>query len=185
MKLIVWLGNPGKQYEKTRHNAGFMILDNFVERNKLGTFAYDNKYKGETFQATIDSEKVIFLKPQTFMNLSGESIWAIANFYKIAPADILIIHDEIDLPTGKIQLKLWWSSAGHNWLKSTIEKLWTLQSWSWSGKDFWRLRIGVDRPATKEQVVDYVLSTFKPEEKKLLVEQEANIEKLINEFLGK
>jgi len=177
MKLIVWLGNPGKQYQKTRHNAGFIVLDNFVEGNKLGEFKYDNKYKGEIFQTAINDNKVVFLKPQTFMNLSWEAIGPIAHFYKIKPEDILIIHDEIDLPTGKIQLKLGGSSAGHNGLKSTIEKLWT--------KDFWRLRVGVDRPANQDDVADYVLSTFTPEQKKLLAEQEANIEKLINEFLGK
>lgn len=177
MKLIVWLWNPWKQYEKTRHNVGFAVLDSFVERNTLGTFLYDNKYKGELFQTTVDGEKVIFLKPQTFMNLSWESIWAVANFYKIVPQDILIIHDEIDLPTGKIQLKLGGSSAGHNGLKSAIEKLWS--------PDFWRLRIGVDRPANQNDVADYVLSTFKPEEKELLAEQEEKIQWLINEFLLK
>ena len=177
MRLIVWLWNPGKQYEKTRHNVGFVVLDSFVQRHELGTFIYDNKYKGETFQATVEGEKVIFLKPQTFMNLSWESISAVANFYKIAPEDILVIHDDIDLPVGKIQLKLGGSSAGHNGLKSTIEKLWS--------PDFWRLRIGVDRPANQNDVADYVLSTFKPEEKELLAEQEAKIGSLINEFLIK
>jgi len=177
MKLIVGLWNPGKQYEKTRHNIGFVVLDNFVAWNKLGTFSHDKKYKAELFQAELDGQKVVFLKPQTFMNLSGESIWAIAHFYKISPENILVIHDEIDLPTGKIQLKYGWSSAGHNGLKSTIEKLWI--------KDFWRLRIGVDRPATKEEVVDYVLGTFTPHDKKLLAEQEAAIEVAINEFLEK
>ena len=184
MKLIVWLGNPWKQYEKTRHNIGFVVLDNFVEQNKLGKFTYDNKYKGELFQTTIDEEKVIFLKPQTFMNLSGESIWAIANFYKIAPQNILVIHDEIDLPTGKIQLKLGGSSAGHNWLKSTIEKLWSPDP-AIDGAGFRRLRIGIDRPANQNDVADYVLSTFKPDEKKLLTEQEEKIQSLINEFLLK
>lgn len=154
MKLIVWLGNPWKQYEKTRHNIGFVVLDTLIEK-----------------------KDVIFLKPQTFMNLSGEAVSKIANFYKITPENILIIHDEIDLPTGKIQLKLGWSSAGHNWLKSIIEKLWT--------KDFRRLRIGVDRPATKEQVADYVLSNFTSEERKKITLQQEEIESLINEFLSK
>lgn len=179
MKLIVGLGNPWKQYEKTRHNIGFVVLDNFLKNLNL-EFSIKNlesKFRGLLLECKIDNEKTLFCKPQTFMNLSGESIWAIAHFYKIKSEHILVIHDEIDLPTGKIQLKLGGSSAGHNGLKSTIEKLWT--------KDFWRLRIGVNRPTTKEEVVDYVLSTFKPEEKKFLAEQEAKIENLINEFLSK
>lgn len=177
MKLIVGLWNPWKKYEKTRHNAGCIVLDSFVQGNKIWTFSHNDKYKAELIQTEINKEKIIFLKPQTFMNLSWESIGPIAHFYKIQIQDILIIHDEIDLPTGKIQLKLWWSSAWHNGLKSTIEKLWT--------KDFRRLRIWIDRPTTKEEVADYVLSPFKPDEKKLLAEQEEKIEILINEFLNK
>lgn len=176
MKLIVWLGNPGKEYEKTRHNIGFMIVENFVDREKLGKREYDNKRKWEMFESNIDGQKIIFLKPMEFMNRSWWAVWAIANFYKIDPKDILIIHDDIDLVVGKIQLKLWWSSAGHNWLKSIIEKLWT--------KEYWRLRIWVDRPVNQDQVAEYVLSTFKKEEKKSIESKMGEIEDQIKKFIG-
>ncbi len=177
MKLIVWLGNPGKEYAKTRHNIWFMIIDDFVDREKLGTRTYDNKRKWEMFESNIDTQKLFFLKPLEFMNLSWWAVGALATFYKIEPKDILIIHDDIDLVVGKIQLKLWWSSAGHNWLKSIIEKLWT--------KDFWRLRIGVDRPTNQNHVADYVLTSFKMEEKNLIDDKINDIEQYIHDFLEK
>jgi len=174
MKLIVWLGNPGKEYEKTRHNIWFMIVDDFVDREKLGKREYKNTRKWEMFESNIDGQKIIFLKPMEFMNRSWWALSMVANFYKIEPKDILVIHDDIDLLVGKIQLKLWWSSAGHNWLKSIIEKIWT--------KDFWRLRIGVDRPAHQEDVADYVLHPFKKEEKNLIDDKMDEIGKLIKTF---
>lgn len=134
-------------------------------------FKYDEKYKSELCK----DQDAIFLKPMEFMNRSGWAVSKVANFYKIEPKDILVIHDDIDLPVGKIQLKLGWSSAGHNGLKDIIEKLWT--------KDFWRLRIGVDRPMNQDDVADYVLSTFKKEEKMIIEEKMREIEKLIKEFL--
>ena len=174
MKLIVGLWNPWKEYSATRHNIGFMIVDDFVKGGKWN--GESGKWKGEWQESIIGDQKVIFLKPMEFMNLSGWAISLIANFYKIDPQNILIIHDDIDLPVGKIQLKLWWSSAGHNWLKSTIEKLWT--------KDFWRLRIGVDRPVNQLDVVDYVLNWFTKEEKNLIDDKMNDIETYITTFLS-
>ena len=169
MKLIVWLGNPGQEYEKTRHSIGFFLVDQLVPWSSK----YDEKYKAELYK----DQKVIFLKPMEFMNRSWWAVGAVANFYKIEPKDILIIHDDIDLPVAKIQLKLWWSSAGHNWLKSIIEKIWT--------KDFRRLRIGVDRPVDQSQVSDYVLSNFPKAEKALIEDKMSEIETYIAEFLAK
>ena len=183
MKLVVWLGNPGKEYSKTRHNIWFMIVDDFVDREKLGKREYKNTRKWEMFESNIDglpngqvNQKIIFLKPMEFMNRSWWAVGALANFYKIGPKDILVIHDDIDLIVGKIQLKLWWSSAGHNWLKSIIEKIWT--------NDFWRLRIGIDRPANQEDVADYVLHPFKKEEKNLIDDKMDDIETSIKKFLN-
>jgi len=191
MKLIVWLGNPWKEYATTRHNIGFMMIDDFLKGGKWdewqGKWEYENKRKGEIAEVNIDGQKVVFLKPMEFMNRSWWAVSALANFYKIEPKDILVIHDDIDLLVGKIQLKLWWSSAGHNWLKSIIEKLWIT--------DFRRLRIWVDRPKPEykddrksipiynETVADYVLSNFKKEEKNLIDDKMNEIEKYIRQFL--
>ena len=175
MKLIVGLGNPWKEYETTRHNIGFMIVDNFLwdEKWKIET----RKWKGESQETVIEDQKVFFLKPMEFMNRSWWAVGAVVNFYKIEPKDILVIHDDIDLPVGKIQLKLWGSSAGHNGLKDIIEKTWT--------KDFWRMRIGIDRPKNQNDVAEYVLSNFKKEEKELIDDKMSEIGRYIHDFLEK
>ncbi|MFA7298313.1 MAG: aminoacyl-tRNA hydrolase [Candidatus Absconditabacterales bacterium] len=177
MKLIVGLGNPGTEYAKTKHNIGFTILNDFVDREKLGTREYDNKRKGEIFESNINDQKIIFLKPMEYMNRSGGAVGALTHFYKIDPKDILIIHDDIDLPMSKIQLKLGGSSGGHNGLKDIIAVLDT--------PNFRRLRIGVSRPANQNDVADYVLTSFKKEEKNLIDNKINDIEKLIQEFLSK
>ncbi len=174
MKLIVWLGNPGKEYEKTRHNIGFITIDDFV---KDGKWKMENgKWKGEWQETVIDGQKIVFLKPMEFMNRSWGAVWSLANFYKIEPKDILVIHDDIDLPVWKIQLKLWGSSAWHNGLKDIIVKLGT--------NEFRRLRIGVDRPANQQDVADYVLSNFKKEEKNLIDDKAGEIEEYIKKFVA-
>ncbi|MFA6255619.1 MAG: aminoacyl-tRNA hydrolase [Candidatus Absconditabacterales bacterium] len=175
MKLIVGLGNPGQEYEKTRHNIGFATLDNFLQNGKWKVEG--GKRKGEWQETIINGQKVVFLKPMEFMNRSGGAVSAIANFYKIEPKNILVIHDDIDLPVGKIQLKLGGSSAGHNGLKDIIAKL--------GAQEFYRLRIGVDRPVNQDQVADYVLSNFKKEEKDTIEDKMNEIEKLIQKFLSK
>lgn len=172
MKLIVWLGNPWNEYKKTRHNIWFIFIDflseHFFWKN---IFSFDKKYNAEIIKWKIWNEKCIFCKPMTFMNKSWEAIFKITSFWKIANEDIIILHDDIDLDTARLQIKFWWSSAGHNWLKNTIEKLWT--------KDFRRVRLGIDRPKNQQDVVDYVLSSFKKEELDKLFSQE-NKEKVIN-----
>ncbi len=175
MKLIVGLGNPWKEYEKTRHNIWFIMLDRFVKAHNLGSFSFDKKYNAEILVADIDDNRVIFCKPQTYMNRSWDAVTPLANFYKIESKNILVLHDEIDFVTGRIGFKFGGSPAGHNGLKSLIARL--------STPDFSRIRIGVDRPLDNKFVADWVLSTFKPEEKKLLEEKYNEVENLLWEFL--
>lgn len=182
MKLIVGLWNPWNEYAKTRHNIWFMIVDDFVEYGNLGIWRTDGKMGGDIIETVIDGQKIIFLKPMQFMNRSWWAVAAVANFYKIEAKDILVIHDEIDLPVGKVQLKFWWSSAGHNWLKSIIEKIWTNDP-AKDGAGFYRLRIGVDRPLHKEQVADYVLGTFKKEERETIESTYDDVKQAIQKFI--
>lgn len=180
MKLIVGLGNPGEKYKNTRHNIWFILIDQFVQSNNFWEFAYDNKYGGEVFQTPLPllsegQEKIVFLKPMEYMNRSGGSVQKLMNFYKIEAKDLIVIHDDIDLPVWKIQFKFGWWLAGHNWLKDIAEKLWT--------KDFARIRIWVDRPNDQSQVSDYVLSNFKQEEIENIQDKYLDFEKLIFEFL--
>ena len=175
MKLIVWLGNPGDQYKNTRHNAWFIVLEEILKSVFSLTLKYDSKLQAEVWETTFEWEKIIFLKPMNFMNRSGVAISYVANFYKIQPENILVIHDEIDYPAGIIKFKLWWSSAWHNWLKSIIEKLWT--------NNFWRIRIWVDRPENKEQVVDYVLGKLSKQDKQKIDDKIDEIVGYIKNFL--
>lgn len=176
MKLLVWLWNPWMKYGKTRHNIWFHFLDLRNQHENLWNWKYENKYKAELISSERKGEKILLCKPQTYMNLSGESVALLAKFFKIPAENILVLHDEIDFPTARIALKCWGSAAGHNGLKSIIEKLGT--------KEFWRLRIGVDRPAVQSQVSDWVLSSFKPEEKQTLENKTEEIFSLIENFLA-
>jgi PTH1 family peptidyl-tRNA hydrolase len=148
IKLIAALGNPGREYEKTRHNVAWLCLDSLPEIQSLN---WKSKFKGLFGEVTFGIQKVIVLKPQTYMNLSGESIQPLMAFYKISPQELLVIHDELDLPFGQIQFKKGGGLAGHNGLKSTAELLGT--------DDFLRLRIGIGRPQFGS-VSDYVLGQF-------------------------
>ena len=177
MKLVVWLGNPWQLYKTTRHNIWATMLEKFLDWEKIWELKYDNKWKAEILTTDEFWDKMIFCFPQTYMNLSGESVWPLAQFYEIPPENILVLHDEIDFVVGRIAMKKWWSAAWHNGLKSIISKLWT--------NDFWRIRIGVDRPATSNMVADYVLSTFKPNEKELIEKIENQIFDLVMDFLKK
>lgn len=174
MKLIVWLGNPGLKYDKTRHNIGFAMIDARAEQEGF-LWKQESKYKAEVAIWEKNGEKLLLCKPQTYMNLSGEAVAPLARFYKIEAKDILVVHDEIDFVTGRLALKLGGSAAGHNGLKSIIQKF--------GSADFYRLRIGVDRPAVSNQVADWVLSSFKPEERALLEQKQGEIFDLIDQFL--
>lgn len=150
MKYIVGLGNPGKNYEKTRHNVGFMVIDELCKR--WGLSLNKEKFKGIYGIGSINGEKVILLKPLTYMNLSGESIRPLLDYYEIDLEDLIVIYDDLDLPTGKIRLRTKGSAGGHNGIKSTIQHLGT--------QNFNRLRIGIDRPMNGMKVPDYVLGAF-------------------------
>lgn len=153
MRLIVGLGNPGARYERTRHNIGFMAADAIVRRHSFPPFR--PRFKGEFAEGTIAGEKVMVLKPQTFMNDSGESVGAAARFYKIEPGEVAVMHDELDLKEGKVRVKRGGGSAGHNGLRS-IDALF--------GADYWRVRMGIGHPGAKELVLPYVLQNFPGEE---------------------
>jgi PTH1 family peptidyl-tRNA hydrolase len=154
MFLIVWLGNPWVQYQKNRHNIWYIMLDLLRQHFSFPPWKSNRKFLGSICEDLIWDEKCLFLKPETYMNLSGQSVYAVCNFYKIWLDRVLIIHDEIDLPWWEIQLKKGWSHAWHNGLKDIIQRLWSA--------DFTRIRIGVGRPVSRNEVADYVLSDFAP-----------------------
>ncbi|MGL5978550.1 MAG: aminoacyl-tRNA hydrolase [Erysipelotrichaceae bacterium] len=154
MKLIVGLGNPGKEYERTRHNAGFMVLDALAGAWNLNIST--KKFKGLLAETNIKGQKVILLKPQTYMNLSGESVRAVADFYNLEEEDILIIYDDLDLPVGKLRLREKGSAGGQNGVKSIIAHLGT--------QTFPRIRVGIGKDP-RIPTVDYVLGKFREDEK--------------------
>lgn len=154
MKCIIGLGNPGKKYLNTRHNVGFMIIDELAHQH--GFQLSKEKYNGLYTIEFINGEKVSFLQPQTFMNRSGECIQPFIDFYKIDLDNILVIYDDLDLPVGKIRLRQKGSHGGHNGLRSTINRLGT--------DKFKRLRVGIGRPENRQPIVDYVLNKFSKEQ---------------------
>ena len=153
MKLIVGLGNIGKEYENTRHNMGFMLVDRYLEYRNI-TDKFKEKFNAMYVETTINNEKVIFIKPTTYMNNSGIAVRAFVDFYKLSSEDILVISDDLDLDLGKFRLRRNGNSGGHNGLKSIIAHLGTL--------DFKRLRIGISND--KDDVINYVLSKFSKKE---------------------
>jgi PTH1 family peptidyl-tRNA hydrolase len=161
IKLIVGLGNPGREYEATRHNAGFWWVDELA-RIHGANFKNESKFHGFVSRTALHGHEVHLLKPQTFMNVSGRSVVALALFYKILPDQILVVHDELDLPPGSAKLKLGGGHGGHNGLKDIIAHLGT--------KEFWRLRIGIGHPGERDQVVNYVLNAPRKEEQGLIEE---------------
>lgn len=149
MKLLVGLGNPGKDYARNRHNIGFMVLNEIAKAHNFAPWR--SRFKGETSEGLIEGQKCLLLKPLTFMNLSGESVQAAASFYKIDLADIIVFHDEIDLPPAKVKIKIDGGNAGHNGLKSISQHV---------GNAYMRVRLGVGRPQQKSQVANFVLKDF-------------------------
>ncbi len=146
IKLIVGLGNPGQEYEKTRHNVGFLFLDYLSS----GVWLNESRFNGRTSLLKIGSDEIRLLKPMTFMNCSGQSVGNMARYYKIHPEEILIVHDELDFKVGIVKLKKGGGHAGHNGLKDVIAHL--------NSSNFYRLRIGIDRPSSDHQIANYVLS---------------------------
>jgi PTH1 family peptidyl-tRNA hydrolase len=159
IRLLVGLGNPGAEYEATRHNAGFWWIDEAARQ--LGAHLVpERSYFGLAARVNRPDGPVWLLEPMTFMNLSGKAVAALARFYKIAPAEILVVHDELDLMPGQMKMKLGGSHAGHNGLKDIHAQLGT--------PDYWRLRLGIGHPGVKAEVIDYVLRKPAPEQREAI-----------------
>ncbi len=159
IRLLAGLGNPGPEYEATRHNAGFWFIDEAAR--KLGaTLLPERAYSGRVARINRPAGPLWLLQPMTFMNLSGKSVAALARFFKIAPEEIMIAHDELDLMPGQAKLKLGGSAAGHNGLKDVEAQL--------GSADFWRLRLGIGHPGVKAEVVNYVLRKPAPEQREAI-----------------
>ncbi len=169
MKLICGLGNPGKTYEKTRHNVGFMIIDNYVNGEK-----FSKKFNGLFIEKTINGEKAIFLKPQSYMNLSGEVVRPFKDYYKIDSKDILIIRDDLDLELGHVRIKYDSSSGGDNGIKSIINHL--------GNKEFYQYKVGISNDKNRD-TKDYVLGKFSNEEMIILNEIIDKSKDIIEDFI--
>lgn len=169
MKMIVGLGNPGKEYENTRHNIGFMIVDQYVRSD-----GWQKKFDGLFQIVNVCGEKVLFLKPLTFMNLSGNSVIQAMKYYDICPDDLLVIHDDMDIAFGKLKLKKNSSSGGHNGIKSIISCLHT--------EDFSRLKIGISH-ADKNDTINYVLGKFSKQEVNFIQENRSLFSSIIESFV--
>jgi PTH1 family peptidyl-tRNA hydrolase len=149
MHLLVGLGNPGDKYRNNRHNVGFMAIDAIASRHSIGPFR--NKFQGHIAEGTIDGEKVLLLRPQTWMNNSGDSVQAAVQFYKLGPGDVTVFYDEIDLVPGKVRVKRGGGAGGHNGLRSIDPAI---------GQDYRRVRLGVGHPGHKDAVMPHVLGDF-------------------------
>jgi PTH1 family peptidyl-tRNA hydrolase len=173
MHLLVGLGNVGREYDSTRHNFGFLLLDQIIK--DYGLKAQSSKFKSEVFSGEINEKKIVALKPQTFMNLSGAAVLAAASFYKIEPKNILVLHDDLDLNLAKIKVKIGGGNAGHNGLKSIDAAI---------GKDYMRLRLGISRPENSEfETANYVLGKFNKSELEIVQKTNEKISDLIGELL--
>lgn len=159
MKAVIGLGNPGLKYQETKHNVGFMLLDILVKEKG---YAYRNDFRGKVAEGRQADHRILYMKPYTYMNLSGMAVGQLVNYYKIPSEKILVIYDDMDLPLGKIRMRSDGSAGGHNGMKSIIGELGT--------QNFWRLKIGVGRPKENWDVINHVLSSFNKEEKKVLEE---------------
>ena len=174
MKLIVGLGNPGKQYKDTRHNVGFMFVDRIAEICKL-KFTLDKALKCEIVQTNINGEKIIFIKPMTYMNLSGESVYLVKKYYKVDLEDILVIYDDLDLETGKIRIRPSGSSGGHKGIQNIITNLGT--------NEVKRVRIGINK-VSSDKTIDYVIGNFSKQDREII---NISIEKgydILNDFIS-
>lgn len=149
MRLLVGLGNPGAKYARTRHNIGFMAVDEIVRRHGFGPWR--SRFSGQCAEGVVEGEKVLALKPETFMNNSGRAVGEAVRFFKLDPSDVTVIHDEIDLAAGKLRFKVGGGHAGHNGLRDIDAHI---------GKDYARVRIGVGHPGEPERVTNHVLDEF-------------------------
>lgn len=173
MKLIVGLGNPGKTYHNTRHNVGFIVLDN-IAKDLNQKFNLDKNKKCEILETIINNEKVILIKPITYMNNSGESVRLVCDFYKINSSDILVFNDDLDIELGRIKIKQNGSSGGHKGIQSIIDHLHT--------NEIKRVKIGISK-TEKENVIDYVLTKFNKVEQKIIDEEASKGFEILNDFI--
>jgi len=165
IRLIVGLGNPGPEYEQTRHNAGFWLVDNLANSLPGCRLQRESRFNAFVARTTIGGQEVYLCEPQTFMNRSGQSVGGLARFYKILPEEVLVVHDELDLSPGVVKMKKGGSSGGHNGLKDITAALGT--------QDYWRLRLGIGHPRTmgsQQAVADFVLHRPRKEEQSLIDE---------------
>ena len=161
IELIAGLGNPGARYEDTRHNVGFWFIDQLA-RAKGGSLHHDNKFHGEAGKITVAGHSVWLIKPMTYMNHSGQAVSALAKYYKIPVENILVIHDELDLPPGSLRLKKGGGHGGHNGLRDIIAHF--------GSKEFMRLRIGIGHPGSSREVTDYVLGSPSRDDQSLMLD---------------
>ena len=169
--LIVGLGNPGREYEKTRHNAGFIAMDYFAYKKGIG---FVEKHGGLFNKIRVGDNEVFLLKPLTYMNNSGQSVIQVVNFYKINPSDVVVMHDDMDIPAGEVKYKTKGSAGGHNGIKSIIAHLGT--------QEFKRVKIGVSKP-DEITVIDHVLGKFSKEERKLIDNViETNVYRFLDQY---
>jgi peptidyl-tRNA hydrolase, PTH1 family len=175
--LIVGLGNPGKEYEGTRHNVGFIALDDFVSRtDEMEDWVTKKNMKCQLSSGQVGENRVLAIKPTTFMNLSGEAVQAAASFYKIHPGQIVVIHDELDIDFGQIRLRIGGSSAGHNGIKSVTEQL--------SSEEYGRIRIGVGpKHPARIKSEDFVLQKFSADEQTQLPNLSQEVSAILSEYL--
>mgnify|MGYP003466224666 FL=1 len=174
IKLFVGLGNPGSEYEATRHNAGFWFIDELAREWKT-PLSFEKSYHGLVARSTQGGETVWLLQPQTFMNLSGKSVAALARFFKIKPEEILVAHDELDVTSGEAKMKFGGSHAGHNGLRDIHAQLGT--------GDYWRLRIGIGHPGVKSEVIHWVLKKPSAEQRSGIVAAIARSLKAVPDML--
>lgn len=175
MFLVVGLGNPGSQYEFTKHNVGFLTVDYLAD--KLNIKINKLKFKGLFAKEKIENEDVVLLKPQTYMNLSGESVRDFANFFKISPENIIVVVDDVDLPMGKIRIRKKGSAGTHNGMKSIIYQL--------QSDNFIRIKVGIEREDRKDDLADYVLKGFSKDEVPIMEESMERAAKAVLEILKK
>ena len=174
LKLIVGLGNPGTEYARTRHNAGFQFVDELAERH-AALFRSEPRHRAELARARIADNELWLLKPMSYMNHSGDPVRSVASFYKVPPEQILVAYDELDFPVGMVRLKHGGGAAGHNGMRDVIAQL---------GDAFWRLRIGIGHPGDRAQVLDYVLGRPPAAEAQLIGEALTAAADVVPVFLG-
>jgi peptidyl-tRNA hydrolase, PTH1 family len=173
LKLIVGLGNPGREYARTRHNAGWWFVDALASQNR-GAWRHEARDHTDLARIRLEDSDLWLLKPTAFMNKSGSPIATVANFHRVSPAQILVVHDEIDLPPGVVRLKEGGGHGGHNGLRDVIAHI---------GPDFWRLRLGVGHPGSKEDVIDAVLNRPTASEQQLIEQAMTRALEVVPELL--